>query len=231
MPEVAGCLDRVTSWPDRGHSWRSTRPDEWWIYVLKYATSHFIRIAVIRRAQPFVQIFHVVHKLFVWEDMLGNLWISRRCAIINLSLSKLWILQYVTTASLVGLRTVAINVVVLVLATAVWQQSVGTAKSFDSFRNIPSVVQWLQSREVRAVYCISWHCLFSWFSPPYASHVLRGGEWIPSTAEKRSACPRSMTSSLSLGCYSWMLPGSGSAGQPNEITIVVIQTSYVRAGI
>jgi hypothetical protein len=163
--------------------------------------------------------------------MLGNLWISRRCATINVLLSKLWNLQYLTTASLVGLRTVAINVVVLVVATEVWQQSVGTAKSFDSFRNIPEcrTVTAVARGKSRVLYLLA--LFVSSFSPPYVSHVLRGGEWIPSTVEKRSACPRSMTSSLSLGCYSWILPGSGSAGQPNEMTMVVIQTSHVRAGM
>jgi len=121
MPEVTGCLDRVTGWPDRGHTWPSTRQDEWRIYALKYATSHCIRIVVIYHAVPFVQIFRVVHKLCVWKDMLDNLWISRRCAVTNVSSSKQWKLQYLNTASPVGLRTVAINVVVLVLATAIWQ--------------------------------------------------------------------------------------------------------------
>lgn len=112
--------------------------------------------------------------------------------------------------------------------TAVFWDS-GVIRQFspcDECRAVTAVV-------ARGKSCVlyPWHCLFSSFSPPYPSHVLRGGEWIPSTVEKRSACPRSMTSSLSVCCSSWMLSGCGSAGQPKEMTIVVIQTLRVRAGI
>ena len=136
IPEVTGYLDRVTGWRGWGHSWRFTRPGEWRIYDLKYATAYFIQIAAIQHALPFAQIFHAVRKLCVWKDILGNLCISRRCDIlyiyiyiiyiyiINASLNKLWNWQLVsTTTSLVGLRTVAKNVVILVPVTATYGSS------------------------------------------------------------------------------------------------------------